>query len=116
MNYFDDSESEKDDTEIEHNINRIDFTVTSDFNDIEFDEDEKALLSQPSGLTKVFLIYDYYKNKTKEIDFTGTTCEQAIKKILQFYKNKTNRRGIGDHVFFEGIWIFNGKLTIALGS
>lgn len=83
-------------------INSFEFNITDDFEEIEFEEDQKALLPMPSGLTKVRLCINWWDHKYKEVDFTGTTCEEAVKKILAFYANKAYRRGVGDHTFFEG--------------
>jgi hypothetical protein len=66
--------------------------------------------------TEVLLLSDWLKQKYRLIDFTGTTNEQAIKKILTFYKHKTIRRGVGDHIFFEGFDMIDGKARISLGS
>ena len=85
-------------------INSFEFRIIDTFEDIleEFDEDQKALLDKPSGLTQVLLCSNWWNQKYRQVDFTGTTCEEAIKKILVFYKHKTYRRGVGDHTFFEG--------------
>lgn len=93
-------------------INNFDFDVTTDFNTSGLTEDEKALLSQPSGLTRALLISNYKANKYRELDFTGTTCEQAIKKILTFYKHKTYRRLLGNNIICEGFWEWNKTLGL----
>jgi hypothetical protein len=107
-------------------INNIGFNVTDTFKDIleMIKDDQKKLLKEPSGLTEVLLISNYWggnamdlnKQKHRLLDFTGTTNEQAIKKILSFYSHKTHRRLIGDHTFFEGFYEKNGKAFIMLGS
>jgi hypothetical protein len=90
------------------------------FNDDSYDEEQKNeimnALSEPSGLTEVLLLSDWLKQKYCLVNFTGTTNEQAIKKILTFYKHKTIRRGVGDHIFFEGFDMIDGKARISLGS
>ena len=110
---------------MEITLSRYEFSITSDFEDIEFDEEQQQLLNEPSNLTKVLLISDYWggramdlrKRKTRLLDFTGTTNEQAIKKILAFYKHKSFRRGVGDHTFFEGFtFTEDGKAYVSLGS
>jgi hypothetical protein len=97
-------------------INNFEFNITNEFADIltEMEEDQKALLDKPSGLTQVLLCSNYWDKKYRQVDFTGTTNEEAIKKILTFYKHKTYRRLVGDHTFFEGIDGDENK--ISLGS
>ena len=97
-------------------INNFEFNITNEFADIlaEMEEDQKALLDKPSGLTQVLLCSNYWDKKYRQVDFTGTTNEEAIKKILTFYKHKTHRRLVGDHTFFEGIDGEDNK--ISLGS
>jgi hypothetical protein len=97
-------------------MDTFEFCVTAKFEDIEFDEEQRELLKKPSNLTDVLLISDYWGKKYRLVDFTGTTNEEAIKKILTFYKHKTYRRGVGDHIFFEGFYIKDGKAEIVLGS
>lgn len=86
-------------------ISNFEFVVTDTFENIltEMEEDQKALLDKPSGLTQVILCSNWRDKKYRKVDFTGTTNEEAIKKILTFYKHKTYRRLIGDHTFFGGI-------------
>ena len=83
-------------------LNDFEFAVTDTFENILMEEDQKALLDKPSGLTQVILCSNWGK-KYRKVDFTGTTNEEAIKKILTFYKHKTYRRLIGDHIFFGGV-------------
>jgi hypothetical protein len=51
-----------------------------------------------------------------EVDFTGDTYEQVARKIIKFYKAKSHRRHLGDHVFIEGFDEIDGNLVIHLGS
>ena len=97
-------------------MNNFEFCITMDFDDIEFDDEQRELLKKPSDLTDVLLISDYWNHKHRLIDFTGTTNEEAIKKILTFYKHKTHRRLVGDHIFFEGFDFIDEKSVISLGS
>ncbi len=83
-------------------MNTLRFAVVDPFEAIVFDNSQKAIMDQQSGLTNVLLISNYEKIKYRLLDFTGTTNEQAIKKILTFYKHKTYRRLIDNHIFFEG--------------
>ncbi len=94
------------------------FLITDRFEEIEFDEEQRLQLNQPSELADVLLCSDWWKQKYRLIDFRGTTNEEAIKKILVFYKHKTFRRLIGDHIFFEGFRIEtdSGFDVIQLGS
>ncbi len=85
-----------------HSFKHERFAVVDPFEAIVFDDAQRAILDQPSGLTNVLLISDIQKGKCRLLDFTDTTIEQAINKILTFYKHKTYRRLIGDHIFFEG--------------
>jgi len=96
--------------------NFAEFCITNKFADIlaEMEEDQKALLGKPSGLTQVLLCSNWWDKKYRQVDFTGTTNEEAIKKILTFYKHKTYRRGVGDRIFFEGFYGEDNK--ISLGS
>jgi hypothetical protein len=99
-------------------MDEFDFVVVENFKDMEFTDEQLALLRHPSGLTNVLLCSNYWKQKYRLLDFTGTTVEDAIKKILTFYRHKTFRRLIGDHIFFEGFTIDddNGLAIINLGS
>jgi hypothetical protein len=83
-------------------MNTFDFMITDEFHEIEFDDDQKDILKHPSGLINVLLISNYWNRKYRLLDFRGTTNEEAIKKILTFYKHKTYRRLMGDHIFYEG--------------
>jgi hypothetical protein len=100
-------------------VNKFNFTVTRDWISIyeKIDDTQKALLNQPSNLKMVSLISDYWNRKNRRIDLTGTTVEEAIKKILEFYTDDKHRRLIGDHVFFEGFTKGKtGRTVICLGS
>jgi hypothetical protein len=84
-----------------------------------YGDDISCFLSDPSGLGDVLLTSDWWNDKERLVSFKGTTVEQAIEKILTFYRHKTYRRGVGDHIFFEG-FIQNSKesnlLVAFLGS
>ena len=104
---------------MEFPINNINFNITSKFDDIQFNDDQRALLNQPSNMTRVVLIssysvHDASKHKYRLLDFTGTTVEQAIRKILTFYRHKTYRRLIGDHMFFERFDNIDGDAVISV--
>jgi hypothetical protein len=93
------------------------FHVTNRFEEIQFDDEQRALLDAPSGLTDVLLLSNWFKQKHRLLDFTGTTNKEAIEKILKFYTHKTYRRCVGDHLFYEGIFhTDDGKVVICLGS
>jgi hypothetical protein len=92
----------------------ISFNVTDEFKNIKFKDFELPFLSQPSGLTQVLLYSNYWKKEYRNLDFTGTTCEQAIKKILTFYKHKTYRRNIKEYTHCYGVYIEKGIATIDL--
>lgn len=97
-------------------INNFEFNITNTFEEVleTMEAEQKALLGKPSGLTQVLLCSNWWDKKYRQVDFTGTTNEEAIKKILVFYKHKTHRRLVGDHQFFEG---FDGaENKISLGS
>jgi hypothetical protein len=103
-------------------LNDIEFNITSDYDTIVKEEcitnEHKEMLNKSSGLTDVLLMTSY--NRFRRVDFTGTTNEQAIKKILTFYKHKTYRRLVGDHIYFEGFHTIEMNLeslvAIRLGS
>lgn len=105
-------------------LNLYEFNITDDFETIlkeEFTtEEQKNILKKPSGLTEVLLLTSYKKgNRYRRLDFTGTTNEEAIKKILKFYKHKLYRRQVGDHIYFEGFYYVDMNepyLAIRLGS
>ena len=83
-------------------LNFFTFNVCDTFNEIEFSYEQKELLSMPSELNRVLLCSNWWKKHYRLLDFSGTTNEEAIKKMLTFYKHKTFRRLVGDHLFFEG--------------
>ncbi len=93
------------DTTMEFTINRFAFPVTAAWNDLAFTEEERTLLSLPSGLSNVLLCSNINTMVNRVLDFEGTTNEEAIKKILTFYSHRTFRRMIGDHIQFSGIHI-----------
>ena len=75
------------------------------------DADDKNAFSEtelmkPSGLGKVLIMscWNGDSSKYRLLDFTGTTNYEAIEKVLRFYKHKTYRRCIGDHIFFQGFY------------
>ena len=65
-------------------------------------EEQKGLLNKPSGLAGVILPSNRLKSLFRVVDFTGTTVEEAIKKVLAFYKHKTYRKLVGS-LTFKGI-------------
>jgi hypothetical protein len=100
-------------------ISNFEFNVTDTFENVleMMAEEQKALLGKPSGLTQVILCSNWRDKKYRKVDFTGTTNEEAIKKILTFYKHKTYRRLIGDHTFFGGIdRLSEGESIVSLKS
>jgi hypothetical protein len=97
-------------------INDFKFNVTDQFENIIFNDNQRNILDNVSGLSNVLLCSDWLKQKYRMLDFTGTTNEEAIKKILVFYKHRTFRRLIGYHTNFEGLVInSDGNVIINLG-
>ncbi len=93
------------------------FLITNSYEDIDFNDEQRCQLSRPSELTNVLLCSNWWKQKYRLVDFTGTSNKEAIEKILKFYKHKTIRKLIGDHIFFEGFHKdSNGYEIIHLGS
>ena len=82
--------------------------------------DYRPQLDEPSGLTMVKLVIRHlpFKSRTyKYLDLSDTTVKEAIQKVLKFYENKTIRKNVGDHIFFEGFYVDKDAfLTISLGS
>lgn len=99
-------------------INSFEFNITNEFEVVlgMMEEEQIGILGNPSGLGQVLLCSDYWGNKYRLLDFTGTTNEEAIRKILRFYKHKTYRRLVGDHTFFEGFYTDGEFQKISLGS
>ena len=84
-----------------------------------YGDDISCFLKDPSGLGHVLLTSDWWKDEERLVSFKGTNVEQAIDKILRFYRHKTYRRGVGDHIFFEGFIQHSKKskfLVAFLGS
>ena len=102
--------------DIHRMLAEICFNLTDTFGEIEFEDEQRQWLGEPSGLGQVALCRDWWGDKWRLVDFTGTTNEEAIKKILTFYKHKTYRRGVGDHLFFEGFYERESIIAIRLGS
>jgi hypothetical protein len=111
-------------TQIHPAINILSFTITSTWDEVEewWDENPeydsmRTRLDEPSGLSLILIPSRIFMNpldiRYRVLDFSGTTVRQAFQKILTFYKHKTYRREVGDHIFFEGI---DEHRTIALGS
>ena len=93
------------------------FLITDSYEDIDFNDEQRYQLSHPSELTNVLLCSNWWKQKYRLVDFTGTSNKEAIEKILKFYKHKTFRKLVGDHIFFEGFRKdSNGYEIIQLGS
>jgi hypothetical protein len=81
-------------------------------NVLDVKKDER--LSMPSGLTKI-RVPTYYGYKL--LDVTGTTNEQALKKLLDFYSNPIAAESRGDHIYFEGLFLMkDGTYGIFWGS
>ncbi len=100
-----------------HSLNDLIFIVLGSYNDIEFTDEQRYILNQPSNLENVLLCSNWDKQTYRTLDFRRTTNEEAIKKILIFYKHKTFRRLIGNHIFFEGFIPFsNDTVIVYLGS
>jgi hypothetical protein len=77
-------------------------------------EKKSERLSMPSGLTKI-RVPTYYGCKL--LDVTGTTNEQALKKLLDFYSNPIVAESRGDHIYFEGLYLMkDGTYGIFWGS
>jgi hypothetical protein len=100
----------------EFTLNNFNFLVTDSYDEIEFTDKQQQLLHHPSYLNFVLLCNNWWKQTYRLLNFTGTTNEEAIKKILVFYKHKTFRRLIGDHIFFEGFNITSNGVILNLGS
>ena len=83
-------------------MTEFDFIITDDYDEIEFTDEQKELLPKQSGLNYVRLMINWYNPKYQVLDLTGTSNEEVIRIILHFYKHKTRRRLVGDHIFFEG--------------
>jgi hypothetical protein len=85
-------------------INFFEFCVTDDYTTIYNYLPEKHIrvLHNLSRLTNVLLCSNMLRDKWRQVDFTGTTNAEAIKKILLFYKHKTHRRLIGEYIYFKG--------------
>jgi len=109
--------------EIHPAINTLSFTITDTWDEVEkwWDENPdyeplRKRLDEPSGLSLILIPTRIYMVpldiRYRVLDFTGTTVKQAFQKILTFYKHKTYRREVGDHIFFEGVY----ERTVALGS
>jgi hypothetical protein len=77
-------------------------------------EGARSKLNEPSGLTKI-RVPTYYGYKL--VDFTGTTNEQALKKLLNFYSEPLMAESRGDHIYFEGFYLMkDGTYCIFWGS
>jgi hypothetical protein len=65
------------------------------------------MLDWPSGLGKITVLTcaSLWESGVveKEFDMTGTTNEEAIKKLMKYYNTPDMREVLGDHVFFEGL-------------
>ena len=97
-------------------MDQFSFVVSDIFEEIEFSENERLSLNEPSCLSQVRLLTDWWGDKYEIIDFTGFTKRDAIIRILAFYEDENILTGIGDHIFYEGFHIIDGVSTIFLGS
>jgi hypothetical protein len=86
-------------------------TMKFDFDEANLNKEE---LLMPSKLRKVKLPY---MGRYKVVDFTGTTNEQALKKLLAFYSKPAVADALGDHIYFEGFFKMpNGVYIPRFGS
>lgn len=67
-------------------------------------------LQEPSGLTTVYLAFDISMRRgkgfgwrDKMIDLSGTTVEEAIKRILEFYSPSKIYKSLGSQIYMKGL-------------
>jgi hypothetical protein len=78
------------------------------------DEEKDPRLSMPSGLTKI-RVPTYYGYE--RMDVTGTTNEQAFKKLLNLYSDPLMAKSLGDHIYFQELFLMKvGIYCIFWGS
>jgi hypothetical protein len=65
-------------------------------------------LDKPCGMDFINLMYNYSKFTYRKLSVKGLTNRQVIEKILVFYRHKTIRRCMGNHIFLEG-WFVSVK-------
>jgi hypothetical protein len=78
----------------------------------EYDDERNKLMNQlqmPSNLGKVYIFK--HKKQYEEVDFTGTSNEEAIKKIQEFYRKNCMNVPLNDSLNCEGIRLFKTKNT-----
>ena len=76
-------------------------------------------LAEPAGLTEVLLCCSYKffaTRKWRKLDFTGLTVFEVLQRLVKFYSNKTFRRRLGNHHFFEGFESHSTHATSVMGS
>jgi hypothetical protein len=83
------------------NSRNFKFNVTDNFNDINFSNEQKNILTEQSNLEYVLLCTNWEKQKYNLLDFRGTTNEDVIKNILTFYGHKTFRKHIDKYTVFD---------------
>lgn len=91
-------------------------TRLNDDGEVEADPNKQSLLSLPANLGVVLLCENWWDREYSPADFTGKTVEEVIRYILHFYGTRRARRGLGDHVFFEGFSEVGNDVMINLGS
>ena len=76
-------------------------------------------LAEPAELSQVLLCCSYKffaARKWRSLDFTGLTVFEVLQRLVKFYSNKSFRRRLGDHHFFEGFENQTTHATSYMGS
>ena len=90
-----------------------DFTITIDdclaeniANHIYFEKrpitEIEDVLDEPCNMDYIILCSNWEKQTYRRLDVRGLTNADVCKKVYAFYKHKTYRRLMGDHIFLEG--------------
>ena len=60
------------------------------------------VLDEPCNMDYIILCSNWEKQTYRRLDVRGLSNADVCKKVYAFYKHKTYRRLMGDHIFLEG--------------
>lgn len=62
----------------------------------------EQVLDEPCNMGYILLCSNYYRDTYRTLNVRGLTNREVCEKVYTFYKHKTIRKMMGDHIWLEG--------------